>query len=308
MVEAEPQPDEESTETAEVVEESEDSTPESEPQALLRGSDLLTPVEASSLAAVGDSRLVVWAGEPDSGKTTLSAEIYERHRRREAHTSFAGSETLLGFEERIHLSRVESGRVTPRTKRTDLDPDERELLHLRVQGVAGRTDLLIADIPGEVFRRIRDHEISTGDVPLLSQAEKFVIVVDGGLIARPGARTTATHFAQQLVGELTAGDLPGEKMDVLLLLTKLDRLRDVGPEALSYWDEHRESLLADLRKLNPQATALTTAARFSGDQSDGMEELMEWLLSQPPDPAEPDLDEPAAPGRFQRIRAPRTSV
>lgn len=301
---------EEATETVEVAEGDEtqdDSAPEPDSRVLLRGSDPLTPTEASSLAAVGETRLVIWAGEHDSGKTTLCAELYERHRRGKAQTVFAGSETLLGFEERIHLSRVESGRLIPRTKRTELDPDERELLHLAVQGDAGRTDLLIADIPGEVFRRIRDHEISTSDVPLLSQADKLAIVVDGALIARPGDRTMAIHFARQLIDELAAGDLPAEKMDIVLLLTKLDRLRDAGPDALAYWEEHRKSLLANLQKLNPQATVLAAAARFSCDQDDGMDELMGWLLREPPDPAEPELEPAAPPGRLQRVRAPRTS-
>ncbi len=308
MSEAEAQQTEEATEPVEVAEDGEsqeDSAPE--PRTLLRGPDPLTPVEASSLAAAGETRLVIWAGEHDSGKTTLSAELYERHRRGEAKTVFTGSETLLGFEERIHLSRVESGRLTPRTKRTELDSDERELLHLAVQGDAGRTDLLIADIPGEVFRRIRDHEISATDVPLLSQADKLAVVVNGAQIARPGDRSMAIHFARQLIGELAAGDLPVEKMDILLLLTKLDCLRTVGPDALAYWEEEREPLLAELQKLNPQAMALATAARFSGGVDDGMEELMRWLLREPPDPAEPELKSAAPPGRLQRIRTPRTS-
>lgn len=310
MDEAEAQQAKEATESVEVAdngETQEDSAPTPEPRALLRGTDPLTPAEASSLAAVRKTRLVIWAGEHDSGKTTLCAELYERHRRGEAQTVFAGSETLLGFEERIHLSRVESGRLTPRTKRTELDPDKRELLHLAVQSDTGRSDLLIADIPGEVFRRIRDHEIGAADVPLLSQADKLAVVVDGALIARPGDRSMAIHFARQLIGELSAGDLPAEKMDILLLLTKLDRLHDAGPDALAYWEEHREPLLADLQKLNPQATTLATAARFSGDQDDGMEELMGWLLREPPDPAEPELEPAAPPGRLQRVRAPRTS-
>ena len=288
-----------------------DAEPDQPPAAdavLLRGADLLTPLEASQLAAAGNTRLVVWAGERASGKTTLSAELYECHRRGVAKTTFAGSSTLLGFEERIHPARAESERLTPRTLRTEADPEQRELLHLALCVNGELSHLLFADIPGELFRRIRDHELAPADVRLLSHAEKFAILVDGARIADPALRPTAVSFARQLVDELTAGELPGEKMDIALLLTKLDLVLAADPSALTYWEQHEASLLESVHRISPEAIVLRTAARGLEDGPNGMDELMDWLLAAPPDPPEAELSPVGVPpARIQRIRAPRTA-
>ncbi|HSS03566.1 MAG TPA: hypothetical protein VLK89_00060 [Solirubrobacterales bacterium] len=275
---------------------------------LLRGSDLLTPQEGSQLAAEGGTRLAIWAGERDSGKTTLSAELYERHRTDGANTVFAGSETLLGFEERTHPSRVDSGRLTPRTLRTESDPEERELLHLALSDDGNHENILFADIPGELFRRMRDYELEVSDVPLLAHADKLAIIVDGGLIADNGLRSAAVNFARQLIAQLKSADLPAQRMDVILLLTKLDLVLAADASALAYWDEREKSLLDALRELSPDAEAFRTAARGLPSPEDGMNALMAWLLKPPPEPPETGVsseDVPAA--RIQRIRVPRTT-
>jgi hypothetical protein len=309
-VEQEPVVESEEAEDGSVSETGEtDSNEEEEPDSaeLLRSADLLTPDEGSQIAATGESRLVVWVGERDSGKTTLSAELYERHRNGRAKTDFAGSQTLLGFEERIHPARAESGRITPRTKRTEVDPEGRELLHLSLSSDGNTFDLLLADIPGELFRRIRDHELTPKDVPLLEHADKLAILVDGAWIADPGRRSAATSFARQLIGGLASGDLPGEKMDVAVVLTKLDRVQAAGVAAVAYWQEREAGLLAAAREISPGARVFCTAARGSTDDSDGMDELVAWLTSSPPEPNEPALP-PAVPStaRILRIQEPRT--
>jgi len=288
--------------------EPEESAAEGADAVLLRGADLLSPLEASQLAATGNTRLVIWAGERDSGKTTLSAELYERHRNGAARTAFAGSSTLLGFEERIHPARADSERLTPRTLRTEADPEQRELLHLAIRYGEYVTHLLLADIPGELFRRIRDHELSPVDIRLLSHADKLAVLVDGARIADPSTRATAISFARQLIDELAEGDLPGEKMDVALLLTKLDLVLAADSTALAYWEQGEPSLLEAIRQISSQARALRTAARGLEDGPNGMEELMDWLLAAPPDPPEDQLS-PAdvPPARIQRIRHPRTA-
>ncbi|HET7454031.1 MAG TPA: hypothetical protein VFJ76_00755 [Solirubrobacterales bacterium] len=275
---------------------------------LLRGPDLLTPEEGSRIAAAVDTRLAIWAGERDSGKTTLTAQLYERHRTGQANTVFAGSETLLGFEERIHPSRLESGRLTPRTIRTESDPEERELLHLAVRAEGDIENILLADIPGELFRRMRDYELEVSDVPLLTHADKLAVVVDGALIADHGLRSVAVNFARQFIAQLKNSNLPAEKMDVLLLLTKLDLVLSADASALSYWEEREDSLLSSLREFSPSAEALRTAARGLPSPDDGMNALMEWLLRPPPEPPESDVRVEEAPStRIQRIRAPKTA-
>ncbi len=276
---------------------------------LLRGPDLLTPEEGSRLAADGSTRLVVWAGERDSGKTTLSAEFYEGHRTGRASTIFAGSETLLGFEERIHPARLESDRLTPRTVRTESDPEARELLHLAVCCDAKIEHILFADIPGEHFRRMRDHELDASDVSLLAHADKLAVVVDGGLIADNGMRAAAVNFTRQLISQLKASDLPVQRMDVILLLTKLDLVLNADQATFAYWEKREEDLLNALRGFAPHAEVFRTAARGLSTPDSGMAALMEWILKPPPEPPEVEAssEEEVPLSRIQRIRAPRAT-
>jgi double-GTPase-like protein len=274
----------------------------------LRGSDLLTAEEASRIAARGFGRMVIWAGERRSGKTTLSAQLYERHRDGRAGTEFAGSETLLGFEQRMHPSRASSGRIEPYTQRTELDPEGRDLLHLAVrQPTEGLTDLLIADVPGEVFRQLRDRERDVASVPLLNRADKLAVLIDGEMLSKPGERSSAVSFTRQLIESLRSGGLHASEMDVVLLTTKLDKLRDEGLSAERYWDERESDLLDELRQLSPGAFAVRVAARGLGDTvgDDGMEQLVEWLLEDPPDPPEAPVATTQPAARIQRIRQPR---
>jgi hypothetical protein len=274
----------------------------------LRSPDLLTPNEASALAATGESRLVVWVGEEESGKTTLSAELYERHRDGRASTKFAGSHTLLGFEERIHPARAESNRIRRMTKRTVADPDEREILHLAVSSRDEVIHLLISDIPGELFRQMRDHELSVDDMPLLRHAEKLVVLVDGAWIADPGRRPSANLFARQLIAELANGGLPAETMDVALMLTKLDEVMTAGAEALGYWEKLEEELLSAMATISPDARAFRTAAEGIDGGDDGMKELMDWLLAPPPEPEESTASASDLPSaRMMRLRQAGTS-
>ena len=270
---------------------------------LLRGPDPLTAEEASALLAKGPGRVVVWAGERGSGKTTLTAELYERHRLGTAATGFVGSRTLLGLEERMHPARADSGRIIPHTTRTEADPEGRDLLHLEVE--PPNTHLLFADLPGESFRAIRDNEISPDQVPYLAQADKVAILVDGKLLADLSERPFAINTTRQLIERLSDGTVSFANAHVCLVLTKLDELEAVGESAVRYWDEREADILAAVQGLCAEAKCLRTAAR--GDtKEDGMEALMEWLLESPPEAQEPALPPETEPtARVLRLRTPK---
>lgn len=272
----------------------------------LRGSELLTPTEASTSLAAGGGRVIVWAGARESGKTTLSAELYERHRQGRAKTCFASSRTLLGFEERIHPSRAASGRVKPHTPRTENDPEERELLHLCVATSGAEANLVFSDLPGETFRRIVNNEASPADFPLLSRADKLAFIADGALLADPGVRPTVVSFINQLLDRFDKAELPTEATQSLLLLTKQDQLL-ARPEAVDYWEKHEQKLLEKLQAISPNASALRTAARTNNRElEDGMENLMEWVLSSPSYEEDPDLPIfSSLDTRFERLARPK---
>ena len=102
-------------------------------------------------------QFVLLMGDRDVGKTTLLAELHHSYLQAPfAGYLFAGSRTLIGFEERCFLSRFQSGlenEDTERTKSRDI-----RLLHLSLAPEAmplRRTDLLFGDVSGERYRDIK---------------------------------------------------------------------------------------------------------------------------------------------------------
>jgi hypothetical protein len=268
------------------------ASPEFESGEFLRDSNLLTSLEASSSLTADGGRVIVWAGARESGKTTLSAELYERHRHGKAKTLFVSSRTLLGFEERIHPSRLASGRVIPHTPRTDNDPEERELLHLCVSADGVETNLILSDLPGETFKRFASNEETPADFSLIARADKLAFIADGALLAKPGTRSRVPHFLNQLFERFKKAELPRASTQSALLLTKRDQLLD-NPEALAYWEAREKDLLEKLRSIAPDAILLRTAARAQDHEvDDGMDALMDWILLPPSYEEDPDLPAP----------------
>jgi energy-coupling factor transporter ATP-binding protein EcfA2 len=118
----------------------------------------LDDTSAARLQAARLTRLIVVAGPPGAGKTTLVTSLYELFQKKSVGgISFAGSSTLPAFERRCHISRTASERSQPDTERTPYG--EVRYLHIRVGADDLRynpLDLLFTDVSGESFERARD--------------------------------------------------------------------------------------------------------------------------------------------------------
>ena len=260
---------------------------------LLLGADLLNAEEASRLLALAPARLVVWMGERDSGKTTLTTQLYERQRRGGEDTRFAGSRTLLAFERLVHSGRAVPGRAVPWPRRTELDPDGREILHLALNVGEDRVHLLLADLPGEVFRQLADNQLATSGIPLLRRADKLAVLVDGARLCDHDTRASALTRARQLVERLQADPLRHPSTELALVVTKWDRVGG-DTSALDYWRPREEQLLAEVRALDPDARNLRVAAGAPpgyAHDDDGVAALRSWLLA----PGRAQIDPPIAP-------------
>ena len=128
------------------------TTEDAEPtDVALSSGEAMQPVEAARIVGSRRTRIVVFAGAADSGKTTLISSIYERFGRGHfAELAFAGSETLMTFERLCHLSRgtsLNSHADTERTKQLE----GHKMLHMRLAGAESIEDLLLTDISGEEY-------------------------------------------------------------------------------------------------------------------------------------------------------------
>jgi hypothetical protein len=284
---------------------------QADPSGRLFGPDPLTTEEASRLLAQGPSgRLVVWMGEPDSGKTTLTTQLYERQRRGGEHTRFAGSQTLLAFERLAYPRRGAAGRATVPPRRSVIDPEGREILHLALSAGESRVHLLLAELPSEIFRQLADNQLSTAGIPLLRRADKLALLIDGGRLCDHDVRASVLTRARQLLERLHADAEPHRGTELALVVTKWDCV-DADASAMAYWQPREEELLAELRLLDPSAPHLRVAAGAAAGYpaDDGFATLRSWLLAPTRAAAEPPIapyDWPAdAPARLRRPRRRR---
>jgi Double-GTPase 2 len=274
---------------------------------LLPGPDALDSQEAGRLLARRSGRVVVWAGERASGKTTLTSELYERQRRPGESLLFAGSDSLLALERLAHPSRANSGRRVRETRRTERDPEGRELIHIALaQPGSVPVNLLFADLPGEVFHQLRDNEISPADLPLLVRADKVALLADGVRLADPDRRANVASGIRQLLRAIHTNGTLDERTELALVVTMWDCV--VGDqEAESYWAAREQQLTSELRNIDPQAPVLKVAARAPADwgHSDGMRALADWVMKPVRVTTDPPLSHDVPPGG---LRSPKRLV
>ena len=248
--------------------------PEQAYDGTLSGPEQLNPEEVDRLLANRPCRLVVCLGEPASGKTTLAVELYERQRRGVPGVHFAGSWTLLALEQ-LAERRRRTGETDP-APREDLDPEHREVLHLALSTGDTPLHLLMADLPGEVFRRLADNQISADSIEWFARADKLVLVVDGACLRDGAQRSRSVTRVRQLIERLGTGGFLGPDKRLALLVTKWDLVTD-DLSTEEYWRQRESELLEDLREFDSSAVALRTQAP-AGARSDGVAALRDWLL------------------------------
>jgi hypothetical protein len=257
----------------------------------LLGSELLDSEGASRLLASGPGRVVVWMGERGSGKTTLTARLYQRQRLPDEDARFAGSATLLAFEALAHQRAVTAGGTTAPPDRPTRDADGRQIYHLALSQAAERLNLLIADLPGELFRAVADNQLALSAIPLVRRADKLVLIVDGARLRDPAARSSVLTRVRQLLERLAADSLPHPSTELALVVTKWDLIVD-DPDTLAYWQAREHQVAGDVRELHAGAEHVRVAAGApaSFPQDDGVGALRSWLLAPPGATTDPPIE------------------
>lgn len=212
--------------------------------------EALGEVQASEIARAEPTRVVVVAGPPDSGKTTILTSLFESFLDAPFGSFlFAGSRTLVGFEKRCHSARQISGNPQPETLHTPIT-DLVEFLHLRVRSV-GRTpslpqSVLISDISGERFRALRDSLYSIDQMKVLKRADTLVITVDGQRLANPNERQSARTDARLLLRSLLEADALSSHCRLDIVISKWDLVvADASAETVkSFVTQMKDALTA----------------------------------------------------------------
>ncbi|WP_375479137.1 hypothetical protein [uncultured Jatrophihabitans sp.] len=274
------------------VNEDEDDAVLSRPQTLvnIRGDAALTLPEAEELASAAPSRVILVAGEFESGKTTLAVQIYAQFLRGPfADCIFGGSRTLRAFDVFQQPSRASSGRERSTTRATR--EEGMRLLHLRLLRQGRVQNLFISDVRGEYFENVIDGAGADAEIPLAARADLCVLVIDGRTLSDLATRQNAMSRARLLLGGLTEPGGIQSPCRLILAVTKSDLL----DEETSKWVKEQLHKLRTRGEERGVHTSTTLVAARPDDigQAQGLEQLFDRMLPAPEPFIQPQFD--AAP-------------
>jgi hypothetical protein len=274
----------------------------------LPGSELLSQDEASQLLARSPGRVVVWMGDSGGGKTTLTMRLYERQRLAPDAVRFAGSATLLAFEALAYQRHLGAGDSTAGAKQAPIGSDERQIFHLALSDGAELVNLLLADLPGALFRALADNRLALSAIPLAQRSDKLALIVDGGRLRDRNERASVLTCTRQLLERLATASLTQNGTELALVVTKWDLVAE-DPDTLAYWQAREHQVADDVRELDASAPHIRVAAGAppSFPMDDGVGALRTWLLGAPgatalDPPVEPFAWPSDAPERMRRSR------
>lgn len=243
----------------------------------------LTLEEATQVRRAHPTAVVVPVGEVKIGKTTLLAALFESlGSLADGGWSFAGSLSLMGFEDRSHYAMAASGRREADTPRTSRNTSE-VLLHLALLDAEGaRQDVLLADVSGEHAETLRLHNDAGDYTRLLSAATCVLLMVDGKQLAAPAKRHAELTRTRTLFQAMHQNDLLPEGVPVLVVATKWDLCSQVESDVTPLL----ENLVGRIRNQGVTSAVLRISARPATSKaakgSDTFEVLLDRLMALPP--------------------------
>jgi hypothetical protein len=238
--------------------------------------DAMTLEQARTLSGRRGARLVLLMGEPATGKTALTAMLWQQFLEHDglAGHRLAGSRCSRGFERRAHWARLAAGQ--PRAQFPATRSEDDGVLHLRVRRPDGRrVELLMSDLAGGRFERVREGQPLLEALPWAPRADRFAVVLDAVALSVPGASEIAVTRARRLLLALLDSGAVRESARIALVLTKSDGLTESGAKALA---RHEPELLELARRCDPEAICVRTAAvAIVRAERQGLPEWISWL-------------------------------
>lgn len=163
-------------------------------------------------------------GDSESGKTTLLVRLYNSFQQGPFENfMFAGSNTILGFERRIHKSKLESNEIEERTDKTS--SPQFSFLHLAVKHKYFHnpaTHLLLSDISGERLKLARDASSEMKELNMLTNADFIIIVIDGEKIKDKKTRMGAIVRSETFLRQALDDRMISPKQKIRIVLSKWD--------------------------------------------------------------------------------------
>lgn len=168
------------------------------------------------------TRIIVFAGLPEAGKTTLLNAFYQPLVKKGiiAEYEFKSSLTLVGFERRDALCRMSSGNNEPTFVRTK--SGEMDILHLEVCNPNNIINLAITDLSGEDFKDMLKSSSFCQEFTLLGRADCFSLLIDGDKITDLKQRQQVKANSLKLLDIFLEEKMLNYSTKIYVIFTKWD--------------------------------------------------------------------------------------
>lgn len=256
-------------------------------EVILRRGQALSPSEASAIAADRRVAVVALIGPAASGKTTLIVGCFQHFLKATPPTLwFRGSDTLMAFEELCHPWQLSSGREEPASIRTELDSGGLLHLQLRDRKSHRQSDLLLADISGEWFDRVRHGIDDLASLGFLERADHLAFCLDGERLANEAERHVVVGEVRDLIRVWVQSAWLKTARTITIILTKWDAVAS-SPGGTHAGDVALDALAAFAKSHGVEVSISRTAFRSTEDgriaPGFGVAELLAgWAQDLPP--------------------------
>ncbi|SFM24019.1 TRAFAC clade GTPase domain-containing protein [Pelosinus propionicus] len=231
----------------------------------------LTLKETYSITSVEDTRFIVVAGPSASGKTTLVTTFYQLFQKGPVGSYyFAGSQTLLGFEQRAYYTRSSSKLSNPETPKTRRGISD-SILHLKLLDSEKNKlhNFLLSDFSGEDYSSaVANVEIMREDFGVIKRADVIVVIIDGYRISNKKYRHSTIQKAIEMLQTMSAADVLSKSVIVEIVISKYDLIETKSaedPNILEYVNEIEAKILGKVAKLPNNAIKFFKVAAMPQD-------------------------------------------
>lgn len=247
--------------------------------------DALREADVNNLPSTERPTLVTLFGISECGKTTFVGSLFAILRRRPTllNATFIDSDTLTGFERRVHLRFLsESGQsVIQRTLRK-----AGSLLNVVIGDENGGNPhmFIVSDLAGEVYK----DAISNRDLVLQQQAvkyaDKLVVFVDVEALLNVKTYNSYKSNFKSLLNRFKENNMLPAEAEVFLAFNKCDKISTMADgatqseEFLKSWEAKKKSMVEIAKEMLPIADDHIFNVNSLGIQVDGEDEGLIYLF------------------------------
>ena len=191
----------------------------------------MNDIELYRFSASNDIRIILVFGPVHCGKTTMEVMIYSMFiDEKYSNLKFAGSRTLLGFEERIKTLRLSSGNKDADVARTIKDNPDR-YLQLEIKANNEKKNLIMADISGEEYKScLSNTQLAIEKYSMFAGNNIFVFVLDGESISKKNLRGKVVRDNEIFMRTLFEAKIIDKYSNIDIVISKYDKVLESNSE------------------------------------------------------------------------------